>query len=711
MSISHWEIDADRGTLEYSGNSSSEILHHAVVEFCRQIEGEIEATKATFAEEHREWPFIVEPRVEPRIWPIGYTYWPKRFEMDDDRLYDLLSGANIYTPPVSAVRELIQNAMDACSLRDALADAYSPLGANDARERIGVEYLEPDESHSGPRLVVRDLGVGMTRAVLERYFLKVGRSYYQSAEFRRIHAELRQKDLDFLPVSQFGIGFLSVFQLADRVVVETATWDAIARDVRKHTLTIDGPTRLIHLREEPNAHLGRFEGTRITLHLTRGGGSRGDSSNGLAARSAPPEWREVKTYVTEVCQGLPYVLHLKHVAGEQVTTHKVYPRGTDIDVPPEMKPFAMIIPVDDPQAGLQGQIRLLDVWAWETETADKRAWRSRARGARLGEGREKVQESVLMRGGFRLGAFTWTALPSSFQTMDDGYASNYNVALARIRLTAVGARRREYHQTDLARTRIVNEEQLSEKIFRTWLEYFLKQPDEVPERFITAAGATQYKITSSRAWLEEYNALDIYLLARRGWRWYLREKGRESELAEWEAGRGASLPISSNMILWGALLEAVLPRICTLQSDGLLRYVTPPNPGWESLLKTTRDFVTKPLTWGGFAEFTGAKSKFLFFELGYDTFFNAHYRDRILALFTQEETRILSEIISAHLAGASFSNEQVAESELARRAVSNFGRLRVGAHGRIMSLRDALSHSLARLDSAQAEGLNELKTA
>jgi len=64
---------------------------------------------------------------------------------------------------------------------------------------------------------IEDHGIGMTEDIIVRYFLQVGRSYYQSNEFRQRYR--------FAPTSRFGIGFLSVFAVSKDVTVETATRD------------------------------------------------------------------------------------------------------------------------------------------------------------------------------------------------------------------------------------------------------------------------------------------------------------------------------------------------------------------------------------------------------------------------------------------------------------------------------------------------------
>jgi hypothetical protein len=62
----------------------------------------------------------------------------------------------------------------------------------------------------------------MSQDVVSDYFAKVGRSYYRSKQFL---GKRRNQGFDFQPISQFGIGVLSVFMVSDRLEVETKAVD------------------------------------------------------------------------------------------------------------------------------------------------------------------------------------------------------------------------------------------------------------------------------------------------------------------------------------------------------------------------------------------------------------------------------------------------------------------------------------------------------
>jgi len=205
LTISSWEIDET--AVVFRGRSSNHILHHAVVQFCKAIQEEFTATNATFAAlEERKWPLILPLSVNAEIYEEGYRYLPYQFELDDQKVYELLMGGAIYNNPLVAIRELVQNAVDACSYRDALTRVQDESVNPNTQNRITVRYQEGATPEDSRILKVTDTGSGMDAWILERWFLKVGRSFYASAEFARDRAELRKHKCDFAPVSEFGIG-------------------------------------------------------------------------------------------------------------------------------------------------------------------------------------------------------------------------------------------------------------------------------------------------------------------------------------------------------------------------------------------------------------------------------------------------------------------------------------------------------------------------
>jgi hypothetical protein len=213
------------------------------------------------------------------IEPEGYTPIDLRFAVDSSAGLQLFMGNRLYADKRVFLRELIQNAVDACNFRK--------LGEPHYRPAIAIEFNDNVST-----VTVRDNGIGMTRQWIEKYFLAIGISFYQSNEIRNVNRDPR---IDFSFISQFGIGFLSSFQVADRIVIKTrkASFPGLMitisglRDYFDVTLLEDdcpvGTEVTLHLRESQIRYCRRVEFAgylktnvrflKVPVELTDGGGN------------------------------------------------------------------------------------------------------------------------------------------------------------------------------------------------------------------------------------------------------------------------------------------------------------------------------------------------------------------------------------------------------------------------------------------------------
>ena len=153
---------------------------------------------------------IVRPRflftaVLFEITPRGYQPIDFKFGVDTSSALQLFAGNTLYKDRRVFLRELVQNAVDACNLRKMQEPGFTPS--------IGIEF-SPDLD----KITFRDNGIGMSKQWIEKYFLNIGLSFYQSDEIMRIN---RDANIQFSFISQFGIGFLSSFLVARQVVIKT----------------------------------------------------------------------------------------------------------------------------------------------------------------------------------------------------------------------------------------------------------------------------------------------------------------------------------------------------------------------------------------------------------------------------------------------------------------------------------------------------------
>ncbi len=137
----------------------------------------------------------------------GFLRKEWKFELSPSGIVQLLMGDRLYSDAVVAIRELVQNSIDAVRQMAKISPRDYQPKIEVSLELVGDRYL----------LTIKDNGIGMDEHVVEEFFLRIGRPYYQSAEYR-LKYEPRQR---IEPIGQFGVGFVSVFMLAEQVSVDT----------------------------------------------------------------------------------------------------------------------------------------------------------------------------------------------------------------------------------------------------------------------------------------------------------------------------------------------------------------------------------------------------------------------------------------------------------------------------------------------------------
>lgn len=678
LTISNWYVEP--AAIVFRGRSTNHITHHAVVQFCLAIQEELSDTHATFsALGTKEWPFALPTFVRHEIHEEGYHYVPYRFELDDQRVYELLMGGAIYENPLVALRELVQNSVDACKLRDSLTAIYEPNVTPDTTNRIRVRYFASSEANPLPLVEVEDTGTGMDAWVIERFFLKVGQSYYRSSEFTRTRLELRGRGCDFAPVSEFGIGFLSCFLLADRVDVETAMWESPRGDTRKRHLQIDGPTRLIQLREYSNEGVARFKGTKIRLWLVRG--SKNDN--------VPPSWAEISAYLRTVCQDLPYRINLELIETKQRSQQTIEPTPLNVPKLPEpLERAAVRIPVDT--QGLEGELVA-------APRAEAYSYEQERRCSSLGSGQQfrlTNIDSVLLRGGFSLGEIP-------------GWGARRGLSarcFGRLRLKWQMNPDGRYLKPNLARSSTSFDESIAKTVFKVTLEYFLEHVDSLPAGLLVAGLESEWDSClyeesdtgrSKLRFMEKYDAYAVYMLARNSW-------NTESELPDfneieaWESGKA---PIVLPGLIVNRLASLVLPRITTRRivpkkyTNWVATTVAldPPVAGWQKILQSWRDYISTPVEWPILTPFHESLSTVLHCSPGA---LNKSFERRLTA-FSEDQLRSLSKLIDRvtnFLSGYGDESPTSDEYALLQRVFDLVGEAKIRSYSREWELSSLLQN-------------------
>lgn len=198
----------------------------------------------------------------------GYKYGEFRFELDRAAVLELFTGDNLYRDPHAFVRELLQNALDATRARAHLF----------GHESAGIDVACWEDDRGFVWVRVDDDGIGMDEDALRKYFLRVGKSYYRSTEFKADLARRGQSDRPFGVISRFGVGVLACFMVGDRVEITSRRHVEVgtAKGVR---LSIDQRDDFFVLQESDRSGTpmpGRFgdepaflrtPGTRIAVRI------------------------------------------------------------------------------------------------------------------------------------------------------------------------------------------------------------------------------------------------------------------------------------------------------------------------------------------------------------------------------------------------------------------------------------------------------------
>ena len=167
-----------------------------------------------------------EPQVEKRA-----------FQTEVQQLLHLLVHS-LYTQKEIFLRELISNASDALDKIHHRSLTDRNILDPDAELDVEIEV-----SSSNKTLTIRDRGIGMTRDEVSENIGTIARS--GSAEFAAKLADADDEQEKLKLIGQFGVGFYSVFMVADRVVITTRSANPDADGVLWES-TGDGAYTLAH---------------------------------------------------------------------------------------------------------------------------------------------------------------------------------------------------------------------------------------------------------------------------------------------------------------------------------------------------------------------------------------------------------------------------------------------------------------------------------
>jgi hypothetical protein len=197
----------------------------------------------------------------------AYTVPLTRFRLSEDKVRELLMGRQLYDDPSLAIRELYQNALDACRYRDIRLQGLRMQGKDPSPWEGRVVFRQGFEG-GREYIECEDNGVGMDSDVLEHVFANAGERFVYRQEYRAEHAMWQCLDppLRLVSNSQFGVGVFSYFMIADEILLVTRSVDT--NGIPSHaafTVRIASSGSMIQITPSDDMLAG---GTRIRLYLT-----------------------------------------------------------------------------------------------------------------------------------------------------------------------------------------------------------------------------------------------------------------------------------------------------------------------------------------------------------------------------------------------------------------------------------------------------------
>ena len=202
--------DMDKERIIVEATPEDAVMYVKIKKLVDDIQKEFDISWAVLGEVYNNQYLLSYRRIVTRFLneTIGLNFVPKRFGFKfNNELSKLLIRPLYGDDPKLGVRELVQNAVDACRIRI----AENP---NQKRRNTHVKVSLKTKKRL---FTIEDYGIGMTLEEIENYFLTIGSSYDSTIEWKKT----RDSYNGIYRTGHFGIGVLAAFLLGDRISVET----------------------------------------------------------------------------------------------------------------------------------------------------------------------------------------------------------------------------------------------------------------------------------------------------------------------------------------------------------------------------------------------------------------------------------------------------------------------------------------------------------
>lgn len=250
LAIQNWNISNDR--VIFHAICEAPKIEYAIRSFCDEIDKELDSCRGVLSglKDHIRLVELNKYKIQLPLnvdrskiaakkdlksnKPI-YRYSNVRFVLNKERIINLLMGNSLYGNSDVALRELLQNSIDTCLLRQAI---YNKKGQSYTPQ---ITVSLDTEKH---QLTVSDNGRGMNEYDISNYYSNIGTSFYKSREFFELQAE---NEIKFTSISRFGIGILSCFMISDTIQLETLKLKDMYAADEPIKVTIEGQNEIFYI--------------------------------------------------------------------------------------------------------------------------------------------------------------------------------------------------------------------------------------------------------------------------------------------------------------------------------------------------------------------------------------------------------------------------------------------------------------------------------
>jgi molecular chaperone HtpG len=233
----------------FHGKANNASIHRKILSYISWVKNELIHSTALVNGMLSQYSLVYDTNPEINIQAEGYTFSDYKMTLEFRAISSLLMGEKIYGSKSLGLRELIQNSLDSCRIRQEIEEEMMEFGQDAYEPKIKV-FLDQKRNY----VIIKDNGTGMSMDIIKKHFLNIGVSYYNSTDFLL-------KDFKYKPIGNFGIGFLSCFMLSDEVKVMTRHY----KQKNKFLIELEKGDEWTSLTETEDVG---FHGTEVYLNYT-----------------------------------------------------------------------------------------------------------------------------------------------------------------------------------------------------------------------------------------------------------------------------------------------------------------------------------------------------------------------------------------------------------------------------------------------------------